>query len=53
MHRMLLITGLMFDCLGLPAAADDWVRPEPTSYHFRGFGFVAEVFPPRSAAKPG
>jgi hypothetical protein len=33
MHRALFIIGPMLACLGLPAAADDWVRPEPTSYH--------------------
>jgi hypothetical protein len=33
--------------------ADEWVWPEPTSFHSRGFGFVAEVFPPGSRQNPG
>jgi hypothetical protein len=35
------------------AGADDWVRPEPTSYHSRGFAEVAEIFPPNSRQNPG
>jgi len=36
--------------LALPASSfcDDWGAPEPTSYRCRGFGYVAEVFPPGS-----
>ena len=28
--------------------ADEWVAPAPVSFHSRGFGYVAEVFPPKS-----
>ncbi len=35
-------------CLCAPAAADDWGAPEPVSFHSRGFGYVAEIFPPDS-----
>ena len=35
------------------AHVDDWPWPEPTSYHSRGFGFVAEIFPPGSRQNPG
>jgi len=29
-------------------SADDWMRPEPASFHARGMSLVAEVFPPDS-----
>lgn len=35
------------------ARADDWAAPEPRSFHARGFGFVAEIFPPRSRQNDG
>jgi len=35
-------------CLCAPAVADDWGAPEPVSFHSRGFGYVAEIFPPES-----
>ena len=35
-------------CLSTPAAADDWGAPEPVSFHSRGLGYVAEIFPPES-----
>ena len=35
------------------ARADEWVSPEPTSYHSRGFVQVAEIFPPHSRQNPG
>ncbi len=28
--------------------ADDWAWPEPVSFCCRGFGFVAEIFPPKT-----
>lgn len=38
----------------LPAGhVDEWPWPEPASYHSRGFGFVAEIFPPGSRQNPG
>lgn len=35
-------------CLCAPAAADQGRAPEPVSFHSRGFGYVAEIFPLRS-----
>jgi len=35
-------------CLGVPTIADEWGAPEPVSFHSRGFGYVAEIFPPGS-----
>ena len=47
MHRFIFALGFVVLCL-IPSIADEWVAPEPVSFHSRGFGFVAEVFPPRS-----
>lgn len=33
--------------------ADDWPAPEPRSFRARGFGFVAEIFPPKSRQNIG
>jgi hypothetical protein len=49
----IFLIGLWLALFGSPAVADDWVRPEPTSYHSRGFGYVAEIFPPQSRQNPG
>lgn len=38
--------------LASAAVADDVGWPEPASFHARGFGFVAEVFPPASRQNP-
>jgi hypothetical protein len=27
-------------------SADEWMLPEPASFHVRGMQFVAEIFPP-------
>jgi len=48
MRKFILIPGCVALCLSLSAAADDWAVPEPVSFHSRGFGYVAEIFPPRS-----
>ena len=48
MLRFLLVLGFTALCLSFSAAADDWGAPEPVSFHSRGFGYVAEIFPPRS-----
>jgi hypothetical protein len=48
MSKTALLISLLFALLGALARADDWVRPEPTSFHSRGFGYVAEIFPPNS-----
>jgi hypothetical protein len=53
MRRRVLVIGFWFAVVGSPAAADDWPRPEPTSYHSRGFSYVAEIFPPQSRQNPG
>ena len=34
------------------APADDWAWPMATGYCCRGFGYVAEIFPPRSRQNP-
>jgi hypothetical protein len=43
-----LVLGFIVPCLSFSAAADDWGAPDPVSFHSRGFGYVAEIFPPRS-----
>jgi hypothetical protein len=48
MRKFLPVLGFTVLCLSLSAAADDWGAPEPVSFRSRGFGYVAEVFPPRS-----
>src|SRR5215469_2029097 len=48
MRKFILFPGCVALCLSLSAAADDWAVPEPVSFHSRGFGYVAEIFPPRS-----
>jgi len=35
------------------AFSDSWAYPEPTSFHSRGFSYVAEVFPPESRQNKG
>jgi hypothetical protein len=47
-RKFLPALGFAVLCLSPSAAADDWGAPEPVSFHSRGFGYVAEVFPPRS-----
>jgi hypothetical protein len=46
---------LTFLMATLAASADlcDKPAPEPRGYHSRGFGQVAEIFPPRSRRNPG
>jgi hypothetical protein len=48
MRKSILVLGFIVLCLSFPAAADDWGAPIPVSFHSRGFGYVAEIFPPRS-----
>ena len=43
----------VFTLLGGSTRADDWAYPEPTSFHSRGFGYVAEIFPPHSRQNSG
>ena len=54
-HRTALISlitlGLVL-CCGV-ALALDLPNPEPTSFRSRGFGYVAEIFPPKSRQNPG
>jgi hypothetical protein len=40
-------------CCGSTAQADEWMIPEPQGYHARGFGHVAEIFPPHSRRNDG
>jgi hypothetical protein len=47
--RSILVAALV--ALGLvahPAVADDWPSAHPQGWHARGFGKVAEMFPPKS-----
>jgi hypothetical protein len=53
MSKTALLIGLLVALLGAPARADEWVRPEPTSFHSRGFGYVAEIFPAHSRQNSG
>jgi hypothetical protein len=48
MRKFILVLGLAVLCLSFSATADDWGAPNPVSFTSRGFGYVAEVFPPRS-----
>ena len=52
--RVILAAAVALAWLAWPGSglADDWGWPEPTSYRSRGFGYVAEVFPPRSRQNP-
>ncbi|HYT73402.1 MAG TPA: hypothetical protein VEL79_01530 [Vicinamibacterales bacterium] len=36
-----------------PLSADDWMLPEPASFHARGMSRVAEIFPPASRQNSG
>ena len=47
-----LVTLGLILCCGSTRALD-LLRPEPTSFHCRGFGYVAEIFPPKSRQNPG
>jgi hypothetical protein len=50
---LVVIAGLWLALFASRAAADDWVRPEPTGFHSRGFFYVAEIFPPQSRQNAG
>ena len=52
MRRFIVVPGLLVVCLSFSTAADEWMAPAPVSFHSRGFGYVAEVFPPRSRQNP-
>lgn len=51
MDSTMLTISLAATLLG--GAFCDRPAPEPRSFHSRGFGYVAEVFPPRSRQNPG
>jgi hypothetical protein len=53
MSKTALLIGLLVALLSASARADGWVRPEPMSFHSRGFGYVAEIFPPHSRQNSG
>jgi hypothetical protein len=53
MGKTALLISLLFALLSASAGADEWVRPEPKSFHSRGFGYVAEIFPPNSRQNSG
>ena len=52
MLKFILVLELVTLCLSLSAGADDWGAPTPVSFNSRGFGHVAEVFPPGSRQNP-
>jgi hypothetical protein len=47
-RKFILVLGSIVLCLSFPATADEWGAPNPVSFNSRGFGYVAEMFPPRS-----
>ena len=48
MLKFILVLALVTLSLSFSAAADDWGAPHPVSFNSRGFGYVAEIFPPGS-----
>src|SRR4030081_1995993 len=52
MRRFIPFLSFIVLCLSFSAPADDWGAPEPVSFHSRGFGYVAEIFPPQSRQNP-
>ena len=52
MLKFVLVLELVTLCLSLSAGADEWGAPTPVSFNSRGFGYVAEVFPPGSRQNP-
>jgi hypothetical protein len=49
------MTILVVSCLAVTIglSADEWMLPEPTSFHARGMQLVAEIFPPASRQNQG
>jgi hypothetical protein len=52
MLKFILVVALVTLSLSFSAAADDWGAPHPVSFNSRGFGYVAEIFPPVSRQNP-
>jgi hypothetical protein len=52
MLKFILVLALVTLSLSFSAAADDWGAPHPVSFNSRGFGYVAEIFPPGSRQNP-
>lgn len=54
MSRRTLVTALCLSLgwFALSSWADEWPAPHPVSFHSRGFGYVAEIFPPKSRQNP-
>jgi hypothetical protein len=52
MRKFIFVLGFVVLCLAFSATADDWGAPNPISFNSRGFGYVAEIFPPRSRQNP-
>ena len=44
MGKTAFVVSLLVALVSTSARSDDWVRPEPTSFHSRGFGYVAEIY---------
>jgi len=51
--KMLTIVVLWCRIATTTPSADDWMLPEPASFHARGMSLVAEVFPPASRQNAG
>ena len=52
MLKFILVLALVTLSLSFSAAADDWGAPHPVSFNSKGFGYVAEIFPPGSRQNP-
>src|SRR4051812_39593672 len=51
----ILVVGVLASCRAGTStlSADDWMLPEPASFHARGMSLLAEVFPPNSRQNSG
>ena len=49
----LLLTAVLGVAASAPMTRCDRGAPEPIGFHSRGFGYVAELFPPKSRRNPG
>jgi hypothetical protein len=53
-RRIAMLVAVLGASLIVPGlSADDWMLPEPASFHARGMQLVAEVFPPASRQNSG
>lgn len=52
-QKILALAILVAAVLSAVGFADEWMWPEPVSFHSRGFSYVAEIFPPKSRQNSG